>query len=277
MDHFTIKKIFAAGIGLVLLFLLFFISNELRKTIVSKDMEVIVEERIKVVIDKKTIDPEGPCVDLPVLIYHHVQPLAMAKRNSQMGLTISPEYFRQHLKYIRDKGYKVVEAKDLINYFDKGKELPNNSIMITFDDGYEDNFIYMWPILREFGYEATIFLATGLVDNPGYLSWQQVGEMKEEIYFANHTQTHRGSSENKEVLYDEIQTSNKQLNDRGLDQVMVFAYPYGIPSTIAQGVLMELRYNLAFTTNNGRIQCRGNRLALFRIRTGNFGLEMSGL
>ena len=272
MGQFIIKKrYFAVGIGLIFLFLLFYISNELKKPIVSKDVEIIVEERIK------TIDPKDLCVDLPVLIYHHVQPLTIAKKNSQMGLSISPEYFRQHLEYIKDKGYKVIEAKDLVNYFDKGKELPNNSIMITFDDGYEDNYIYMWPILKEFGYKATIFLATGLMDSPGYLSWQQVEEMSGEIYFANHTQTHRSSSEDKVVLYDEIQSANRQLNNSGLDNVKVFAYPYGIPSTIAQGVLMELRYNLAFTTYNGRVQCKSNRLALFRIRTGNFGLGMSGL
>jgi peptidoglycan/xylan/chitin deacetylase (PgdA/CDA1 family) len=76
---------------------------------------------------------------------------------------------------------------ELKNFFSGGPNLPKKPVMITIDDGYKDNYEVMYPILKEFGMKANIFVATGLLNNPGYMSWDDLNQMKDLVYFGNHT------------------------------------------------------------------------------------------
>ena len=127
--------------------------------------------------------------------------------------------------------------------------------------------------------KGTIFIPTGLMDNPGYLSWEKVREMNGSglIYFGNHTWSHRNVGGSLEVIQYEAKTADTQLVDRGLNSAKVFAYPYGIESGRAVNVLKDLGYKLAFTTVYGRTQCEKKRFDLPRIRVGNAPLSSYGL
>lgn len=220
----------------------------------------------------------GPCVYLSTLMYHHVEDLNMAKEKAYSN-TISPEIFRKQMEYLRDQGYTTVKMIDLINFFDAGTPLPQKSILLTFDDGYRDFESKAYPILSEFGFRATVFLATGLMENPDYLSWAKIEEMARSgnILFANHTWSHKNVQAIKEVIEKEIGTADKQLADRGLNSPKVFAYPYGLVSSEAQRFLTSRGYSLAFTTNSGSILCQKQHLQLPRIRIGNSDLSYYGL
>ena len=216
----------------------------------------------------------GPCVTLPTFMYHHVQDKDAAAANNQTGLTVTPDIFRGHLQYLRDKGYQPTSPSVLTNFFDAGTAPPSKSVLLTFDDGYADFYATAFPLLREFGFPATVFLATGLVDNPGYLSWNQIAEMGgQNIYFANHTWSHKNVATATSVVEQEISTAQTQLEDHGLNSARVFAYPYGLGNGISQNYLASHNYSLAFTTLPGRILCRGQRLTLPRIRVGNSRLD----
>lgn len=221
----------------------------------------------------------GPCVDLPVLMYHHVEPQELAIKNKRTGLNVEPEMFEKQMKYLVDKGYQVIQPQELNNFFDNNTPIPKKSVVITFDDGYVDNGDLALPILQKYNLRATIFLATGLMENFNYLTWAKINEMKNGglIYFGNHTWSHTGMGKNYETDKKEISLAQTQLTDKGLDGSRIFAYPYGAESSVATKVLNEQGYTLAFTTHPGRIMCKGKRLNLPRVRIGNAPLSNFGL
>ncbi|MCK9284821.1 MAG: polysaccharide deacetylase family protein [Rhodocyclaceae bacterium] len=92
---------------------------------------------------------------LPILMYHHVSP--------QPGLvTVSPQTFRDQIAGLARRGYRSAGCDELAAFL-AGTPLPEKSVMITFDDGYLDNFVHAHPVLREFGFTAVLFLITGRI------------------------------------------------------------------------------------------------------------------
>lgn len=220
----------------------------------------------------------GPCAYVPTLMYHHVQPLEDAKAKNQTSLTVAPDTFRNQMEYLRSRGYTTIKPSDLIAFFDAATPLPGKPILLTFDDGYEDLGSVAAPILHEFGFQATAFIPTGLLENPGYMTWGKINELAGSgFYIANHTWSHHNVATTKEVDEREIGTADKQLAQRGFNQSKIFAYPYGFASASGLEVLRSMNYTLAFTTIPGSTLCKGQRLTLPRIRIGNAGLSAYGL
>jgi peptidoglycan/xylan/chitin deacetylase (PgdA/CDA1 family) len=219
----------------------------------------------------------GPCAHVNVLMYHHVQDETIAKTKNQGGLTVDPQDFRKQMQYLKDKNYSVISMGDLKNFFDNGTSLPKKAVLITMDDGYKDNFEQAYPILKEFGYRATIFIPTGLLNNPDYLNWGDLNSMSDLIYMGNHTWSHHSSGGTEEKQDQEIGLADKQLSEHGLNNLKIFAYPYGNPSGNAEEVLKKDGYEIAFTTVHGNIMCKGKSLELPRIRVGNAQLNSYGL
>ena len=102
------------------------------------------------------------------------------------NLFVRPSEFRSHLEALNELGYSYAFAEDYRETF----EYP--TAILTFDDGYEDNYTEMFPILRELGARATVFLATSLVGTPGYLTEAQIKEMSASgtVSFQSHTVAH---------------------------------------------------------------------------------------
>jgi len=96
---------------------------------------------------------------LPILMYHHVSP--------NPGLvTVSPPTFRKQMAWLREHGWWTVGCDEVSAFLD-GEPLPGKSVLITFDDGYLDNWVHAHPVLKEFGLSAAIFLITGWIgDGP---------------------------------------------------------------------------------------------------------------
>ena len=148
---------------------------------------------------------------LPVLMYHHV--------SAAPGLvTLSPATFREQMHWLASSGWKTLSAAEVEGFY-RGKPLPRKSVMLTFDDGWRDNWHQVYPVLKAFGLKAHIFLITGLIGNgpvrygfgPSYshreceqliavgrqdevmLRWSEVHEMQREglVEFHAHTHSHR--------------------------------------------------------------------------------------
>jgi peptidoglycan/xylan/chitin deacetylase (PgdA/CDA1 family) len=220
----------------------------------------------------------GPCVHLPTFMYHHVADQEIAKQGGYTSLTVYPDYFKEQMTYLLSKGYNFLSLRDLINFFDGNIPIPKNSVLLTFDDGYEDFYTNVFPILKEFNIKATMFLPTGLMENPGYLTWGQISEMSGSglVYFGNHTWSHASVVGTKQKVITEIDTADKQLSERGLNDLKVFAYPYGTANQFAIDELQSESYLLAFTTRAGSTLCKKQRLDLPRIRIGNIQLSAYG-
>jgi len=212
-------------------------------------------------------------------MYHHIQDEEVAKQKSQQALTVPTDSFREQMKYLRDEGYRTVYMSDLINFFDEGRAVAPGGILITFDDGYDDFATNAAPVLREYGFNATVFIPTGLMDNLGYLSWETIRGLAGpgNILFANHTWSHKNVGSNLSEITREIETADFQLDEKGFNSPKVFAYPYGTESADAENVLSSLGYKLAFTTKPGSILCKKMRFVLPRIRVGDSPLDSYGL
>ncbi|MCX8086131.1 MAG: polysaccharide deacetylase family protein [Rhodocyclaceae bacterium] len=96
---------------------------------------------------------------VPVLMYHHVSP--------NPGLvTISPENFRAQMRYLAEHDWHTASLDELARFL-AGESLPKKSVVITFDDGYLDNWVYAHPVMAEYGLHGAIFLVTGWIgDGP---------------------------------------------------------------------------------------------------------------
>lgn len=221
----------------------------------------------------------GPCTNLPVLMYHHVEPEENAKLYKRTGLNVPPATFRKQMEYLNSKGYVSVTPADLANFFDSGSPLPAKPVLLTFDDGYVDIGDEAFPIMRELNIKGTLYIPTGLMENFDYLTWAKIDEMKASgvFNFGNHTWSHRNVAANKETVTKEITTADTQLSDHGINGLKTFAYPYGIDATFAEKLLSDMGYKMAFTTVNGRIMCKKQRFSLPRIRIGNTSLSFFGL
>ncbi|MDL2280928.1 polysaccharide deacetylase family protein [Selenomonadales bacterium OttesenSCG-928-I06] len=163
---------------------------------------------------------------IPILLYHHVSD----EKTALPELTVSSEEFDYQMKKLKDSGFSTITTEELLNYMsNKQVRLPEKPIVITFDDGYEDNYTYAFPILKKYNFKATIFMVGVNIDANKRLSTQQMKEMVNYgIEFGSHSITHSSlPALNKTELIKEIKNSKKQIEQVIKKEVSLFSYPYG--------------------------------------------------
>lgn len=92
--------------------------------------------------------------NIPVLLYHHVNNI-----DDDPSLNVYPDVFEQQMKYLSEQGYATIFLDELIGYIYTGR-VPKKTVAITFDDGYLDNWVYAYPVLKKYNLKATIFIIT---------------------------------------------------------------------------------------------------------------------
>ena len=129
---------------------------------------------------------------IPILMYHEVSDdidRIKRTRHTNPAYLLSVDRFREQMEYIHDNGYKTLTLNDLLN---TNLNTNKKSVIITFDDGWANNYTHAYPILRQLGLKATIFVITDFVGKPNYVSWDNLIEMNQEgISIQSHTVTHR--------------------------------------------------------------------------------------
>lgn len=219
----------------------------------------------------------GPCVHVPVFLYHHIQTRELAVANKQTSLTVYTDVFKEQMQYLKDRGYNIATMNDLVNFFDNGAPIPAKSVILTFDDGYGDFYTDAFPILSSLGFRATMFTITGLVNNPDYLTWDEINSMNGPVLFGNHTWSHKSlPSATSTVQLSEISTADTQLSEHSLNSPKVFAYPNGGYTSFAETTLKSMGYKLAFGTVPGTVMCAKQRYHLPRTRIGDVSLSYYG-
>lgn len=230
--------------------------------------------------EKKSEENFGYCLNVPVLLYHHVQPDSEAKRLWQTALSVDNGIFDQQMSYLVSQGYTAISAKQLVDALLLHIPLPQKSIVLTFDDGYKDVYSYVYPILQKYRLTANLMIATGLVGGSDYLSWGDIEEMSRSglFYFTNHTWSHYPIDQGGyDKVKSEVQTGRKQLEEHVNQIVNIFTYPYGTFNNDAIRVLIEDGVSGAFSTIPGFWQCDSFIMTLHRNRVGNAPLSEYGL
>lgn len=199
---------------------------------------------------------------IPVLNYHQVND------DSYTVLTLSSYEFNAQMKYLEEADYTSITPDQLVDYLKNNIPLPPNPVLITFDDGYEDNYRVAYPILVQHHLTATIFLISDYVNkNPHYLTWEQVHDMQQYgITFGSHTVHHKNLVKLSDTdIQQELQQSRRTLEDNLRQPVKYLAYPGGMYNAHIAQLAKETGYHAAFTIQLGRDQQACNLFTLNRI------------
>ncbi len=220
---------------------------------------------------------------LVILMYHKVNP---DSRQGGLGLRVPPSKFNRQMKYLKTRGYTVIDMDSAFLYLRSGQPLPPKTLVITFDDGYRDNYDFAWPILKKYGFCATVYHVVNATGGYNFfdadrgsqprspmLGWEEIREMKASgtVTFGAHTLDHRALTRlNAEEASRQIFGAKEVLEKELGSPVNHFCYPYGAYNQELAGIVKSAGFKTAVTCVRGVNQPGEDLFALKRIRiTGN--------
>ena len=216
--------------------------------------------------------------EVPILMYHRVNDFSELS-----ALAVSPKIFERQMEFLKLHRYRVTELSTLIQWIKTGQKIPSKTVVITFDDGYQDNFQHAFPVLKKMNFPATIFMISSNVNEPEWLSEEDLRILDEaQIMIGSHTAHHaflpNVSLQDAKI---ELVDSKKELEKILGHPVTLFSYPAGGLTGDIERQVKEIGYQGAVTTNYQKN--RHNPYALHRIKISNssgnlfnFWIKLSG-
>ena len=199
---------------------------------------------------------------IPVLNYHQINDV------DENLLTVSTSEFETQMAWLEENGYKTITVSELLDFLDGKGSLPERPVLITFDDGYIDNYQCAFPILKKHNMKACIFLISEYVSlYPNYLTWEQLAEMQSSgIEFGSHTVDHNVLTElSPNSVNHELADSKNILEKRLKRRIEVLAYPCGFTNEYIKSRVNASGYRAAFTVNLGNVHTGDDLYALNRV------------
>ena len=211
-----------------------------------------------------------PKYTVPILMYHSIG-------EGKGGFSVSPKNFAKQMEYIKKNGYEVISLDELVSSINNKRLLKRNKVVITFDDGYKDNFQYAYPVLKKFNFPATIFLIPDFMEETfsnkkGFLGWDDVILMsKNNISFGAHTKKHfyLGVIKDEIAAFEQIAGSKKTIEEKISLPVNSFCYPGGGFNEKVKAMVAQAGYKGACTTNRGFARFNRDVYELKRIKITN--------
>ena len=169
---------------------------------------------------------------LPVLMYHKV-----VESGNAGDLTITTRELERQFSYLIKKKYTPIFLSDLLGHLYNQQQLPSKPVLLTFDDGYKNNFTYLYPLLQKYGLKASIFLVTGFIESPAdrltakneFLHVDDISNMSNEvIQFGLHSYDHKSYNDlTISEIEEDIRNCRKRLNTLNIPYQPCLAYTYG--------------------------------------------------
>lgn len=225
-------------------------SNNITSNSVSYDSVTADDEQsYSTIVEKRFMNTEltSENIGVPVLYYHSVD------ENAENEVTITPKMLEKQLDYIKDNNYITITMSELYDYLVNKQPIPKKSILITFDDGYMNNYTEAFPLLKERNMKATIFCVGNSLDGSYYLSKDAIKEMSDYgIDIESHTVNHLHlNTLNYDEQLAEMKASKNILESITGKDVLSIAYPFGDFNDDSIKAAKEAGYKLAFTTHLG--------------------------
>lgn len=219
----------------------------------------------------------GPPVAVWCVTYHSVND----NKDAWGRFVVSPEEFESDLRYLQENGFHSVLPADLSAYVQKGTPLPDKPVLITFDDGYRDNYSVVFPLLKKYEMKAVVSLIGELIDRVdeknaerGMLSWPEAREMADSglVELANHTYALHHATEKRfgitkraaesladyqALLTSDLVRCQRRITEKTGHTPVAFVYPFGGVSEMSTPVLEKTGFSLTLTTEHG-----GNTIGL---------------
>lgn len=224
-----------------------------------------------------------------IIMYHHI-----SKNNNLIGdYVISPDELENDFKYLKSRGYQTLSVRDLYA-LDKGeKQLPQKSVMLTFDDGQESFYKYAYPLLKKYNFSA-VFSVIGSYTEQfskiqegdveySHVTWQQIKEMSTEgmVEIGNHSYNMHSNSgvgrsgvtqmsgESDENYRIELEADILKFNSLFLKNVGfapdIYTYPFGRYSNLTEDIIKECGFSAVFTCYEKRIVPNSSDDWLFKL------------
>ena len=213
----------------------------------------------------KTENAEPGSVYVPILIYHSVRPHSPAELALQRYYDVAPGAFENQLRYLKEHGYTVISLDYLGIALDQNITLPPKSVVITFDDGWRNQYSYAFPLLRKYGYTATFFIFTDAIGRDNFLTWDQIRVVNNSgMTIGGHTRTHPYLFEltNMDSLRQEIIGGKRIIEDQIGHSIQEFAYPFGQYDDRIIGVVKEAGYQFARSTHRSVYNAKSDLFTL---------------
>ncbi|MGZ9585594.1 polysaccharide deacetylase family protein [Paenibacillus marinisediminis] len=212
-----------------------------------------------------------------VLMYHHIEDHPTEPH------VLSAADFDKQMELLELNGFKVITFEEYTAFMTEGKDVPDNAVLLTFDDGYESFYTLAYPILKKYGYTATNFVMVAAVDNRTgvtKMTWDQMREMKQAgMSFYSHTYdshyyrainskgkegqmlTHplyiqaekrvETEEEYKKRIATDLEKAEKRLREELGNDSGVIAFPFGAANDDVFDELKSLHIELSFTIDPG--------------------------
>ncbi|MFA6338771.1 MAG: polysaccharide deacetylase family protein [Candidatus Paceibacterota bacterium] len=195
------------------------------------------------------ITPEGS-IKVPIIVYHSVRPYYEGQTLEEKEFSITPDSFEKQLQYLKDNGYTTIALQDIALSLTQNKKLPLKPISINFDDGWENQYVYAFPLLKKYGFTATFFVYTNTINHRNYLTLEQLLELdRAGMEIGDHTKSHPYLFKITDPieLREEIVVSKENLEKILGKKVNVFSYPFGNSSPESIEIIKEAGFTLART------------------------------
>ena len=193
---------------------------------------------------------------VPILCYHRFAP------SCDSPLCMPADIFEQQLRYLKENGYRVIGPEELAEFLDYRRAIPRNAVMISVDDGYRSIYNVAYPILKKYGFTATLFIYIDYVGvSSKAITWEQLRELKREgFYIGSHSVAHSDLSKQKKNedekaylarLKSEIFRSKEIIDEKLGQDTLIFSYPFGRRNQTVVSLARQAGYKIAVTVDRG--------------------------
>lgn len=213
-------------------------------------------------------------VEVPIIMYHSI----LKDNSGSQKYIVTPTQLESDLKYLKENGYTAVTVNDLIEYVYNQKPLPEKPIVLTFDDGYYNNYYYAYPLIKKYNMKMSISVVGKFTDtfsekddsNPNYshLTWKQIDDMQKSgfVEILNHTynlhsmdsgrngcKKKRGESdaEYEKLLTDDLTKLQEKLKEQTGTAPNAFTYPFGGISNASCEIIKKLGFKASLSCGEG--------------------------
>lgn len=193
-----------------------------------------------------------------ILVYHQIGEY----QGGLHSLYTPRDFFDRQMGYLHRRGYSGISLGELIELIARREDI-SRKFVLTFDDGYENNFLNAYPVLKKYDFRATLFVHTGVVGGfssyprmprAKMINWKQLSQIKDVFEIGSHTVNHPDlSSISSEEIKKELLDSKKVLEENLNVKVKYFCYPFGKVFAGYSEILKESGYEAAVSLEKGLV------------------------
>ncbi len=215
---------------------------------------------------------------VPILCYHQFGD------GRESSMVMPTDIFEKQMRYLKENGYRVISPEELMDFLAFRKRIPKKAVLISIDDGFRSVYEIAFPILKKYGFTATLFIYTDYIGvSNKALTWDQLREMKGSGFsIGSHSVSHsdltkKMADETDAAYYKRVKKElvlSKKILDKELSQeTRFFSFPYGQSDETLMKMAKDADYSIAVTVNRGSNAFFSNPLDLNRDMVLNRDME----